>query len=190
MERMGHNKIISRSWIDSIKSFKRKVNIIFIWGSSLLITFLVLLNIGEVISRYLIGRSIYWVHDVSILLMTWIVFLGTAIYFHLKKYVKVDYFVKNLSGFWKNILDLSILSVIISFCIVVCFGSIEYYIIQSGMHTEVMHIPYNLFTIPLFLFAASVLLDSVLDFLDSARDIIYRGISNSRVSRKEANEHR
>lgn len=185
MEKMGRNNVSTINGIDSIKGFKRKVNSIFVWVTSLLMFFLILVNMGEVISRYLLGYSIYWVHDVSILVMTWIVFLGTAIFFHLKKYVKVEYFIKNLSSFWKNILNLLMVSVVIVFCTTVSLGSIQYYIMQSGMHTEVMHIPYNMYTIPLFIFAVSALIDSVLDLLDSAGDIICRYIRNRRVSRKK-----
>jgi TRAP-type C4-dicarboxylate transport system permease small subunit len=71
-----------------------------------------------------------------------------------------------------GILNVTLLSVVCIFCVVLGLGGIQYFIVQRGMFTQALHIPFNLFTVPLILFAFSTLLDSFLDLSRSAPDII------------------
>jgi len=161
-----------------MRNFKEKLCIVEIWITSIFISLLILLNMAEVLSRYVFNYSLFWVSDMSLLLFTWIAFLGTDIYFHLKRHVSVDYFVKNLSGFWRDILNLSMICVVCIFCLVLALGSIKYFIAQKGMVTEALHIPNMLFTLPLFIFAVSNLLEFVLDLKDFLQNVISGGLGN------------
>ena len=57
----------------------------------------VIINITQIVLRYVFEFSIFWVQEISQLLMLYAYFVGTSSVFRIRHYVVVEFFFKKMS---------------------------------------------------------------------------------------------
>lgn len=132
---------------------------ISMYVSILALVILVSLNLYEVTFRYLISRSNYWIQDVTLLLLMWVLFMGMVKIVYDKQDVFVDLLVNVLppvlqrtTGFVVNLISLFFISGLFYFGILFMQQ-------RAGRGTMTARIPNNLYTLAMEI--ACVLMDLI-----------------------------
>ena len=132
---------------------------------------MVLLNIVEIVSRNLLSRSFSGTQELSVLLGSWMVFIGAAYVFSKSNLLNVDFLVSRLKGKMKCYYDI-VLNSFITFVLLVFirYGN-ELRIIQTVRKTEALHLSASLYVLSLLAACILMLLAVVLKFMESFASI-------------------
>lgn len=60
-----------------------------------------IINVLEIFSRTFLAMSIMWVQPLTLLLFSWLTFIGAAVVFYHKEYIVVDYFLNRFLSQYK-----------------------------------------------------------------------------------------
>lgn len=112
--------------------------------------FIVLINIAEVISRYLGEGSIYWVHELTILLVSWITFLGIGVIYRHNSDAAVETFINYFPVKVRKIIKFIVLPIVIVFLLIIIWRTVLYYSYQK-YPSPALGVPTNLFTLPIII---------------------------------------
>lgn len=129
--------------------------------ATIILGFITALNFYEICQRVLLGRSLIWVQEISVILVVWLVFTGAAHVYCDGNLINVDFlFVKTrgkLRLIWNTVVNLIILFVLIVFMV---FGT-QYSIAQWPIRTNALSLPFSVYSIPLILASCSMILTMV-----------------------------
>jgi len=126
---------------------------------------MIALNVWEVFSRYAIGRSIFWIQEVTLLMLTYVVFLGFTSLTYYKKDINVAFIMENLPKGFQRVIS------IIGKCFVLFFLSYfsRYayilFIRQIGDVSLVARIPLHFYTLPLVISGGTMLIIYFREFI-------------------------
>jgi len=132
---------------------------------------MVLLNIVEIVSRNIFSRSFSGTQELSVLLDSWMVFIGAAYIFSKSNLLNVDFLVSRLKGKVRCYYDIA-LNVLITFILLIFirFGN-ELRVIQAVRKTEALHLSASLYVLSLIVACILMLLAIVLKFMESFASI-------------------
>ncbi len=143
-----------------MKKFKSALNI---WGyierNTAVFAFcaVVMINITQIILRYVFEFSIFWVQEISQLLMLYAYFVGTSSVFRIRHYVVVEFFFKKMSiSLQRKLYALAQLLTLI-FCSIIVFWIIEEFPRQMTTYSVILHIPRFFSYLPLLIGSLSII---------------------------------
>jgi TRAP-type C4-dicarboxylate transport system permease small subunit len=91
----------------------------------LLTILMIVIILYGVLSRYVLHHSISWYEELAVMLMIWIVFLGSSIALHQKEHIGMTVLKDKLKPTVKKYFDLGILTIILIFLAIVCYGGFK-----------------------------------------------------------------
>jgi len=109
------------------------------------------------LTRYLPVSQPIWIGQMAIFLAMWMYFLGFAVAAKREEYIFIEYFYKFFPSLLKKVLDLVLHIVMIGFCIVILVKGWPLQIIQSKMMVTSFPLPQNLFSLPVLISMALIL---------------------------------
>lgn len=116
---------------------------------------LLVINGFEIIIRYALDKSMIWIQEVSVLLMVWLIFTGTAKTVYEKKDIVIKIFVDKISGKKRIIIDILTQIFVLVFLIYYSYFGYKLIITQWSTRTLVAEIRQIYYTIPVIIMAIS-----------------------------------
>ena len=138
-----------------------KVALLF-WGrierNSAILAFcsVVIINITQIVLRYVFEYSIFWVQEISQLLMLYAYFVGTSSVFRIRGYVLVEFFTKKMSIKIQRLCYGFAQILTIIFCGIIIYWIIEELPRQMKTYSVILHIPRFFSYLPLLIGSISI----------------------------------
>ncbi len=146
-----------------------------LWISTLLLVALLLVVMMEVTSRYLLNRPFPWVQELTMLMITYIVFLGIPAMYRHKSLVIIEFLFNRLPVQVKQYIAI-IWEILIGFFLVYLIGSAyDLQELQSRYTSPTLDISFRYFTIPVLLCAASMFLFNIYFIIGHLSCILGKG---------------
>jgi TRAP-type C4-dicarboxylate transport system permease small subunit len=120
-----------------------------LWMSTFLLGILILLVLLEVVSRYLFNRPFPWVLELSIFLITYIVFLGIPAMYKGRSLVIIEFVFNRLSEKTQRVIAFFWEILIGFFFVFLLISSYQFISIQMRYKSPTLDIPFAYFTLPL-----------------------------------------
>ncbi len=140
--------------IDIILDYIEKVFSVIIGMILFIIT---VINFIEVVNRVLGRGSIYWAHELTILLICWLTFLGIGIVFKHKAFAAVEMFVNIFNTSVKRIIKGLAYFITIFFMVLIIYRVIIYLPYQQ-YQSAALEIPVYFFSFPLIIGLVTIIL--------------------------------
>lgn len=118
----------------------------------------VAIGVVEIVARYLFRHSFTWIHDVTILLAVWMIFLGFTAVAHHGRDIVVTFAVDRLPARARALAQVVAALGAVAFAGVVTGAGYNLVRVQSGDISHMAHIPIVLYTWPLIICAVTLLL--------------------------------
>lgn len=93
------------------------------WILMLMVFAMTLVILGQVVWRYLLETPFVWSEELSLLLMAWMTFLGSALLMMRYEHLAIDIFVDMLSPRWRHAANILGRVVIFAFCLCLIYGA-------------------------------------------------------------------
>ncbi len=143
------------SWYKKVVDGLEKVELCL---STILLGGLTLIVLMEVVSRYLLNRPFPWVLELSVFLMTYIVFIGAPAMYKGRSLVIIEFVFRKLPAparkyvlfFWEVLIGF--------FSVILAVATYQFMLVQMRYKSPTLDIPVAYFTLPLFLCAISMLI--------------------------------
>ena len=143
------------------KTLVDRLEKIELWLGTFLLTFLTLIVLLEVVSRYLFNRPYPWVLELTILLMTYMVFVAVPALYKGRSLVIIEFFFRKLPAslrkfilfFWEILIGF--------FSVVLTISTYQFMLVQMRYKSPTLDIPVAYFTFPLLLCAISMLIFNI-----------------------------
>lgn len=129
----------------------------------------VLINVAQIVLRYLMDLSIWWQQEVSLLLMLIAYFVGSAVVFRHRHYVVVGFLVDLFPPALQRACYLLAQALILAFWLVVSIQVAGMAPHMMRTYTVILHIPQYAMTVPLLVAGVSIALTTVYYALAFAR---------------------
>ena len=116
-----------------------------------------LLNTVAIFLRAAFRISLVWINPLTLVLFSWLTFIGAAIIFYHKEYIVVEYFVNHFFSRARKFLALSVNIMVISFLIFVIYempGLIK----TQTYKLEILPLPAYVLSLPILIGIGTVLL--------------------------------
>ncbi len=97
--------------------------IVLRWILMLMVFAMTLVILGQVIWRYVLETPFVWSEELSLLLMTWMTFLGSALLMMRYEHLAIDVFVDTLSPRWRHAANILGRALIFAFCLCLIYGA-------------------------------------------------------------------
>ena len=91
--------------------------------SMALMAILILINAAGIFSRYFLNRPILWVHELTILLGTWLFFVGMGLLYTRGEDIHLDFIVNKMPGRMRRITELVINGIVLFFLVVLTIAT-------------------------------------------------------------------
>lgn len=121
----------------------------------------VLINVAQILLRYLFDMSIWWQQEVSLLLMLVAYFIGTAVVFRHRHYVVVSFLVDQFPPGLQRVCYLLAQALVLSFWGIVAVEVVGMAPHMMRTYTVILHIPKYMMTLPLLFAGASIVLTTI-----------------------------
>jgi TRAP-type transport system small permease protein len=129
-----------------------------LWISTFLLGILILIVLLEVVSRYLFNRPFPWVLEMSIFLISYIVFLGMPAMYKGRSLVIIEFVFNRLPKKVQQMILFSWEILIGFFFIFLMIASYQFCSVQMRYKSPALDIPFAYFTLPLFFCSISMLI--------------------------------
>ena len=129
-----------------MKKILRLVADLSMYLSIMCLASMVFLGGFEITLRYFFGQSLFWIQDITLLLMMWFLFMGIIKLTYEKIDVYVDIFVNILPTFWHRVIDIIVSVLCVVFSIILLFASCDFFKLRIGRNTVVAGIPTVFYT--------------------------------------------
>lgn len=139
-------RLISRI-IDMILEHTERVFSVII---SIILFIITLINLIEIVNRVLGRGSITWVHELTILLISWLTFLAIGIVFKHKAFAAVEVFVNKFNASVKRIFKILAYFITIFFMVLIIYRVIIYLPYQQYKSTA-LEVPVYFFSFPMII---------------------------------------
>jgi len=137
-----------------------------LWVSTFLLGVLILIVMLEVVSRYLFNRPFPWVLELSMFLITYIIFIGVPAMYKGRSLVIIEFVFNRLSKRVQRIVLFSWELLIGFFFVYLLVASYQFMLVQMRYKSPTLDIPVAFFTFPLLLCAISMLIFNIYFILD------------------------
>lgn len=114
------------------------------------------INAVEILLRYTMGKSLYWIQDVSLLFMVWMIFPGVTKIVYDKKDISVTLLVEKFPASIRKLIDVLTYILIFVFFLLLSKYSYNLLIGQIGNKTATVGIPLVYYTAAVLLNCISV----------------------------------
>jgi len=151
---------ISLEWIEKV------VKVVI----GIVLAAMIVVNVMEVISRYIGGGSIFWVHELTLLLVSWLTFLGIGVVYRQKTDAAVEIFVNLFRGKVKKAVLLVVTPIVVGFLVIFIWRAFLYLSFQE-YPTPALGIPTRLFSIPVIVGLVLIILCLVRDMFVRPQDL-------------------
>lgn len=121
----------------------------------------VLLNVAQILLRYVMDLSIWWQQEVSLLLMLVAYFVGTAVVFRHRHYVVVGFLVDLFPPGLQLACYLLAQALILAFWLVVAVEVVGMAPHMMRTYTVILHIPKYMMSVPLLVAGVSIVLTTL-----------------------------
>jgi len=132
---------------------------------------MVLMNTVTIFSRAAFHKSFIWNNPLTLVLFSWLTFLGAAIIFYHEEYIVCEYFLKRLFPHRKKAIILTVDSVVIIFLIFVILEMPGLIRMQSHK-MEILPLPTYIISLPILIGMITVVLifvSQIWDILDGTK---------------------
>ncbi len=171
-----------------MKGYRRVVDgleRIELWVSTFLLGGLVLLVLLEVISRYLFNRPFPWVLELSMFLITYIIFIAVPALYKGRSLVIIEFVFKRLSEKIQKTISFLWELLIGFFFVYLMIASYHFLKVQMRYRSPGLDIPVAYFTLPLLFCSISMLIFNLYFILTHVETFLkgkggMNGISNER----------
>jgi len=133
-------------------------------GGALLIL-MIAINFAEMVSRKFFSYSLLWVQDATLLFACWSIFLGAAYLYHQKEMIMVELVVNRLPPRAKAAVAFLTDALILYFLYYLIRYGIRLQQLQSATRSYALHVPSNLYSLPLLICGGLIGLTIVRDIL-------------------------
>jgi TRAP-type transport system small permease protein len=107
----------------------------------LILSLILILAMGEIISRYVTGHSLVWVDELSRLLFVWLTFLAAAAAFHHRIHFRVVLLWRAIPKRARPRLELAVDAISLAFAVVMLVQSLRIIDVTYVQRTTAMQIP-------------------------------------------------
>jgi len=154
------------SFMKGYKWFVYWLEKVELWISALLLGCLMIITLSEVASRYLFNSPFPWALELSILIITYVVFLGVPALYKGRSLVILEFIFKRLSLKAQGILSFLWEIFVGIFFTYLMIASYEFLSVQLRYKSPALDIPFAFFTLPLFLCSISMLIFNIYFILE------------------------
>jgi TRAP-type C4-dicarboxylate transport system permease small subunit len=126
--------------------------------TSILLVAILVINGMEIFTRAVLASSLFWVYEVNLLLANWIYFLGICLVYYRGRDITVEFLFNRLSARTRRLYAIALNAVMIAIVAVIIFYGYRLLLVQSRTTTLGVKIPNHLFSLPVVLGAASMIL--------------------------------
>lgn len=102
---------------------------------------ILVLAMGEIVSRYLTGHSLVWVDELGRLLFVWLTFLAAAAAFHHRMHFRVVLLWRALTPRQRQRFEIAVDLIVLSFAAVLLVQSLHIIALTQVQRTTAMQIP-------------------------------------------------
>ena len=152
---------MDRSFMEKYKRFVDGLEHIELWISALLLGAIMIITLSEVASRYLFNRPFPWALELSILIITYVVFLGAPPLYKGRSLVILEFIFKRLPPRAQRILSFLWEILIGIFFSYLLIASYAFFSVQLRYRSPALDIPFAFFTLPLFFCSISMLIFNI-----------------------------
>jgi TRAP-type transport system small permease protein len=153
-----------------------KIERIINFAISILLAIIVVINAIEIVSRYLGHGSIYWIHELSILLACWMTFFGIGVVYIKKTDASVALFV-NLFGRKVIRSILQVTTTVVVACLMLFIWRAILYLSFQAYPSPSLGIPTSLFSFPVIIGLALIIICLIRDLLAPPQDQVAQPLS-------------
>ena len=123
------------------------------------------INTLEIFLRVCFGSSLMWIAPLTLVLFSWLTFIGASVVFYHKDYIVVDFFVDKFFPKAKRTLEIFVNFSIIGFLLFIIYEMPG--LIKTQAHElEVVHLPTYFLSLPILICTISILLFFILQIWD------------------------
>lgn len=145
----GYKRLVDRlEWIE-------------LWTSTLLLGGLILIVMLEVVSRYVFNRPFPWVLELTMFLISYIIFIGVPAMYKGRSLVIIEFVFNRLSKRIQRMILFSWELLIGFFFVYLLIASYQFMQVQMRYKSPTLDIPVAYFTLPLFLCSISMLIFNI-----------------------------
>jgi TRAP-type C4-dicarboxylate transport system permease small subunit len=147
-----------------MRGYKRLVDRlerIELWTSTLLLGGLILIVMLEVVSRYVFNRPFPWVLELTMFLISYIIFIGIPAMYKGRSLVIIEFIFNRLSKRTQQMILFSWELLIGFFFFYLLIASYQFMLVQMRYKSPTLDIPVAYFTLPLFLCSISMLIFNI-----------------------------
>ena len=134
-------------------------------GTVLTMAVMTVVNVIQIIFRYLFHDEFVWIFPLTMLLFIWMTFLGAFVVYRRKKVIIVRFFVDRMPAGFQSIL-LVVTNILTMLFLIWILGEIPKIIQLQAGTMEVISLPRYVKAIPLFICTAGILLNYLVDTVD------------------------
>ena len=127
------------------------LNIIFEKITIIIFALITVLTFSGVISRYIFGSPIIWLYETTLVLFSWVTFMGISIAFKRNEHIYLDFIFHKVSYKTGERIKITIKIITILFLIVVFKDSIEIIMETFGQYYNTINISTGWFYLPLLI---------------------------------------
>jgi TRAP-type C4-dicarboxylate transport system permease small subunit len=136
----------------------------------LILTFafmLIIVTMGamEIFTRYILNKSLFFVHEITILLANWMYFLGFCLVFNRNRDIDIEFFVRKLTQTNRKVLSLITNTAVLYFLMILSYFAFKLLLLQSRHTTEGLGIPNHYFSMPIFISTLSIIIINIKNIL-------------------------
>jgi len=143
----------------------------FYYFLAALLVALVLLLFINISFRFVFHLPIDWTEEISMILFTWIVFLGAAVVQKQDGHVRIQILYTRCSPMTKTLLQLIGQVLILFLLVILILESVKLVRIQSHTLTTILMLPYSFFSFSMLVSVFLMLVYTFLSFTQSIRDL-------------------
>ena len=127
--------------------------------AALSLIFCISLNFYEIVNRYFFGKSLYWIQDVTLLLMMWFIFPGITRVTYDKQDILIDILTVHLPRRIRYALETFVNALVSAFSFLMVYESYRYILLNWNKNMSISNIPtrYYIVTILFSFFLVALL---------------------------------
>ena len=149
------------SFMRGYKRLVDRLERIELWTSTLLLGGLILIVMLEVVSRYVFNRPFPWVLELTMFLISYIIFIGIPAMYKGRSLVIIEFIFNRLSKRTQQMILFSWELLIGFFFFYLLIASYQFMLVQMRYKSPTLDIPVAYFTLPLFLCSISMLIFNI-----------------------------
>ena len=127
--------------------FLKRASDVMMWVAIASLCATIIVNALEIFQRFFLGKSMYWIQDVTLLFMMWFIFPGMVRVSYKGTDVFVDFFIGKMPEKTRRVLECvnDLLSFLI--CFILCWFSVNLAVLRKGKAMMTSEIPYFYYTL-------------------------------------------